>query len=319
MSAASARSPSHDPPLPSRQPVMRVNNYDRVSASLIATVMALCVAVVLVIAWWLSTRPPRQDFLRPMEMVVTGQGGVEDGVLGESLKVESPEEAADNPSPVQDAVDSNLVTSAVDVLESSGAASEIAEFGSSQTNRKVAMESGAIGVAGGQPGSSDGTGNRRGLGNGPGPGGGGISAEQRWFITFADDVSLKEYAQQLDFFGIELGALLPTGQLVYLSNVSKPQPLKRTATSGDEEKRLFMTWRGGTRKAADTKLFQAVGVDTAQAVMFHFYSARAEEQLLNLEYQYARRNALMIRRTYFNVVKQGNGFAFVVTRQVPLR
>lgn len=304
-----------------RQPVMRVNRYDRISAGMIATVLSLVACMVVVIAWWLSTRPPRREFLRPMEMMpMTGEGGVEDGRPEDSLKVDSPYEENDNPSAVEDAIDDVMVTSVTEVFESSAGAAQIAEFGTRESNLKLAPEStGALGVSGGRPGSSHGTGDRRGLGHGPGPGGGGIANDQRWFITFGDEVSLREYAQQLDFFGIELGALLPDGKLIYLSRMSQPAPLKREATSGKDEQRMYMTWRGGNRKEADAKILQAIGVNPSQAVIFHFYPQRTEQLLLTLEYQHEKLQAHQIRRTYFSVVKQGTGYEFVVVRQVPLR
>ena len=50
---------------------------------------------------------------------------------------------------------------------------------------------------------------------------GGLPREQRWFIKFGDEESVDKYAEQLDFFGIELGALFPDrGELIYLSKMS---------------------------------------------------------------------------------------------------
>ena len=50
-------------------------------------------------------------------------------------------------------------------------------------------------------------------------------------------------AGEFFYFKIELGALLRNGKMVYLSNVSSEKPTSRTATSGEDEKRLYMTWQ----------------------------------------------------------------------------
>lgn len=299
---------------------MRVNAYDRVSAGMMAAVLALCAALVLLIAWWSATRPPQPEILVPME-ILGGRGGSPDGEPGESLLVESPADPSDNASPVETDVNETQVESAIEALQAqaSDAVATVSEFGSSAAGAEVIGAATGVGASGGQPGSSDGTGKRRGLGSGAGPGGGGISNDQRWFIRFADESSLDEYAKQLDFFGIELGALLPDGQLVYISKLSAPTPTKRVMQTGKGEQRLYMTWQGGSRKVADAKLFEKVGVDASKGLIFHFYPERTESLLLKLEFDHARRKAIEIQRTYFAVVPKGTGYNFVVTRQTYIR
>lgn len=284
-----------------KDPVMKVTGFDRLSSGMIAIVLGLIVGVFAIVVWWATTRPERQEFLVPMEMVEIS-GGAEDGAPDETLKIESPEDVSENPS--EDVLDETEVTEVVENVV------ELADRATTQAQQVQTTE------ATGSPGSADGTG-RKALGSGPGKGG--IPNEQRWFIKYADDVSLSEYAKQLDHFGIELGALLPSGQLVYITNVANATPTKRTASSGKGEQRLYMTWQGGSRKQADEKLFQKAGVNVSNAILFHFYPKKTEQQLLRLEYQYGKRKASEIRRTYFVVVKQGSGYAFVVTRQIYLR
>ena len=168
----------------------------------------------------------------------------------------------------------------------------------------------------GVPGSADGTGGRP-LGSG-GPGRGGAKREQRWFVEFGDKGDLKSYAAQLDFFGIELGAMFPDeSRLVYLNNLSQAKPTSREVKTGDSEKRLFMSWQDGSeeRRAADIELFQKAEIDAGPAVVMHFYPAATEEMLATAEFNYAKKAATEIRRTYFQVKKAGNGYEFTVTRQ----
>src|SRR5262249_15740338 len=165
----------------------------------------------------------------------------------------------------------------------------------------------------GNPGSARGTGNKPVLGSGTGLGG--FPREQRWFIRFADqEESVDEYAKQLDFFGIEFGAIIG-GKLVYISNFTAPRPAQRTESSGAGEKRLYMTWQGGGRKQADLQLFRKAGIDVGNGVIFHFYPKETEDRLAQLERAYRNRVANDIRRTYFSVERTQRGYQFTVSHQ----
>ncbi|MCA9082089.1 MAG: hypothetical protein KDA58_16120 [Planctomycetaceae bacterium] len=287
-----------------QQPVMKVTPYDKLSSWMIAIVFGLGLLTLAAVMYWWEVAPEKTEFLVPMEMVES-PGGFEDGAPDETLKIESPEDPDPNPTTTEEVLDPSEVTETVEqVVQFSDKATEQAQDVMAQATEPS-----------GNPGSADGTG-RRGLGNGPGQGG--VPAEQRWFIQYADQASLDEYAKQLDFFGIEMGALLKGGQLSYMTGMSG-SPKTRTATSGKGESRLYMTWQGGTRREADEKLFQKASINARGAVLFHFYPKQTEQMLLQLEYNYAKRSAKEIRRTYFVVVKKGNGYAFVVTRQTYLK
>lgn len=281
-------------------PVMKVNGFDRLSAGLISFVLGLIGVVIAILIWWATTRPPRTDFLVPMEMVEVG--GEEDGAPDETLQLESPEDPTENPSPTEDVLEQTELTEFVeDVVE-------LADSATQQVNAIPVSQPGT-------PGSAEGTGRKR-LGNGPGNA---IPNEERWFIRYSDKSSVDEYAKQLDFFGIEMGALLPTGQLVLMSDMSSAKPKQSTKSSGKGETRLYMTWQAGNRKAADEALFKKIGVDVSNAILFHFYPKKTEQMLLQLEFDHAKRKASEIRRTYFVVAKKGSGFQFVITRQTYLR
>jgi len=287
------------------EPVLSVTRYDRLSAGIISLVVALGIGVFGVVSWWLSTRPVQQEFLVPLE-IVRLPGGFEDGVEGETLLVESPDDPAEDAAPAE----------TPQVADFSQLPENVVEFSTHPAQQQADAVFSSFDVPTGRPGSAHGTG-RRPLGSGGGEGG--IPAEQRWFIRYADETSLVEYASQLDFFGIELGALLPTGELIYLSHFTAPQPIRRSTRSGKGEQRLYMTWQGGSRKAADVKLFSNAGVPVDRATFLHFYPPDIEQQLLTKEFLYHRRTAQEIRRTYFLVTKSGNGFDFTVTRQTYLK
>jgi hypothetical protein len=153
---------------------------------------------------------------------------------------------------------------------------------------------------------------------GSGTGTGGYPREQRWLVRFGDLQSVDEYARQLDYFGIELGALVG-GKLNYVSKLSNAQPRLQTATSGANEKRLYMTWQGGNRKQADVQLLKKAGVEVGSGTIFHFYPKETEDRLALLELNYRNRRASDIRRTYFAVKRGDAGYDFEVIRQTYLK
>jgi len=290
---------------PPPKPVMRTTSYERVSSGLLSVIIGLVVAVICLYVMWMGLWPDPPQRTVPVEIVELS-GGVEDGTPGEELRVDSPlpeipdatpnEESTDEPSEIEETLDQ--------VMDLSDDATNLAE-------RQFEIQTATAGRAG----SSKGTG-RRGLGSGPGRSG--FPREQRWFVTFADQSSLTEYARQLDFFGIELAALYPEGKIVFLSNLSKTAS-KRTAESGKGETRLYMTWQGGSRRLADMELLKKNGVDTTNTVVMQFYSKETETMMAQLELDYGKRKVDEIRRTYYAIEPDGAGYRFRVTRQIYFR
>jgi hypothetical protein len=268
---------------------------------------AAVLAVVFLGFAWYSTRVPRPKEPVPVELVEL-TGGSEDGAVGETLRVDSPLPASPDAGASESAADDPEVRESLDnVLD-------MTEAAVAQTTRQFDM---GVRNPEGQPGSAEGTG-RRPLGSGPGSGGG-FPREQRWLVRFGDQANLDEYARQLDFFGIELGAVVG-GKIVYLSKLAAARPVTRTATGGGDEKRLYMTWRGGGRKQADLQLFRKAGVDVGNGLIFHFYPKDTENRLARKELDYRNRRANDIRRTFFSVsAAEGGGYEFSVAHQTYLK
>jgi hypothetical protein len=284
---------------------MDVTGYDRVSAGVIAAVLGLIVAVGYLFVQWFLQHEFAVDTLPPMEMIQIG-GGDEDGDPDDSPLLESLAEAVPDPSLNELREDEmqmeELMETVVDVSDRAANPSPVS----------VASE------GGGKVGSASGTGGRP-LGFGPGDGG--VPAEQRWFVAFNEQGGLEEYARQLEFFGIELGALdTRGGTLTLLSNLTAAKPtVTRKAGGGSDEQRLYMIWQGGGKKEADVKLFAKAGIDAADLPILHFYPQRTEQQLLRLEQQHANRPLRDVRRTYFEVQPGGSGYTFSVSQQSYLR
>ena len=303
--ADAALAPANSPPAePRHEPVIGVTGYDRASAAVIAIVLALIVTVAYLFVRWLSQHEFEANTLPPLETVVVG-GGDPDGNPDDSPLLESLAEEVPDPSLEELREDETTVE---ELLETVVDVSDIAAN---------PAPSAATGEAGGTPGSAAGTGGRP-LGFGPGTGG--VSAEQRWFVSFADRGSLEEYAKQLDFFGIELGVLdVGDGSLTLVRDFSAASPTVTRKTSGADDGRLYFLWQGGGRKAADEKLLAKANVPAAAKPVLHFYPQKTEQRLLRLEKSYADRDFQDIRRTYFEVEKAGGGYDFKVTQQSYLR
>ncbi|MHB8866066.1 MAG: hypothetical protein ACYC6N_27100 [Pirellulaceae bacterium] len=156
----------------------------------------------------------------------------------------------------------------------------------------------------------------------PGPLGEGddiIPRGERWEIRYNSN-SLIAYAQQLDYFRIELGAVGGgEKQVDYAMNLQKPQPDTRQGP-GEAEKRLYMLWTTGALKRFDQQLLRAAGIKTIGRVVVQFYPKSVEDALAQIEMEYAKRNGKtsvkQIKQTQFGVRRQGAGFEYYVVSQV---
>lgn len=286
-----------------KPPVLKVTRYDLAFAAVVAAFLGMVAACLLVTSiWWTNRLPPKAKAV-PVEMFEL-PGGFEEGFVDETLRVDSPEPEVQNASPTE------ITAEQLEIAESLETVTELSDAAMEPVQQQFEAAISNVGKVG----SSRGTG-RRALGMGPGKGG--IPREQRWFIRFADRSELETYARQLDFFKIELGALLPDGRLAYLRNVSSAKPEVRYAQSGKEETRMYMTWQAGERRLADVQLFAKAGVNVpVEAPIFHFYPPEVESQLAQLEQNFRGRKPEQIKRTYFVVESVGStAYRFKVLRQ----
>jgi hypothetical protein len=282
---------------------LQVPLYEQVASLLIALLVLIGFAVVCLLAIWLSMKifVPQQAI--PVIMDNVG-GGREDGVLGESLQIDSPD-------PQQIARETDLEEPQIEKMVANvlDAVSMVqADLVDPQVSEQ--LESGG-------KGSSQGTGTQIGLGSGGGPGSG-FPRAQRWMIQFQEGGSLQSYGTQLQHFGIELAAIGSTNQIEYAYNLNKAKPDRRVG-AGSAEKRLYFSWKEGTLKDADMQLMQLAGIKTQGKILVQFYSPETENLLAFLEEKFANRKGAEIRRTRFGVRAAKGGFAFYVIDQSYLR
>jgi hypothetical protein len=299
-------------------PVLGVTTYDRVVSILLTFMMIFGLGTATFGAIWFSNQqwithrpPPKIDVIEVIEDVEGG--GAEDGVLGESLYAPGPEapdvSSAANPDDVTTdtpAVEQQMTA----VLNAVGAAMEISD------TLMMGTDVGSSALPGGNP---RGTGKHRNLGKGPGDGGG-VKRAERWEISFDAGQTEEEYARQLDFFRVELGAIVER-KMYMVSNMSGRKPDVKITAGGPDEKRLYFSWRSGGRRQIDLNLLTKAGVPLAgNVVVLQFYPFETEQHLARLEQEYLQKSKnhkdmRVVRKTKFSVVKKGSGYEIQITKQ----
>ena len=161
---------------------------------------------------------------------------------------------------------------------------------------------------------SGGTGDGRMVGGG----GTGSGIPRNWEVHFLAGSTLEDYAKQLDFFGIEMGVLMPDNKVVYARNLSKSRPDTRTGPA-DAEKRYYLTWRAGNLQQADRELLARVGIISQHRIILKFLPPAVEARLAALEKMHAGREPAEILRTRFGISPEGSKYSFFVIQQSPRR
>ncbi len=140
-----------------------------------------------------------------------------------------------------------------------------------------------------------------------------------WEIKFRDHLRPIDYARELDYFGIELGAVAKNGEIQYVSQLAKPKPAPRLGRLADEH-RAHVTWKFGELVAIDAKLLAKASVSTKDKTIAHYFPDRVTRELMSLERAFADREQRDILRTRFQVREkpdQTNAFEFFVEEQEP--
>ncbi len=272
---------------------LSTTSYDNVSSMILAMLIILGLASAFLLALWLGSRLFTRQVAVPVTIADVGGGEGDNSPTDSELEEPAIEELMQEVEIPEPEIVDTLALVTQTVMETQ------AELVDPTLNE--ATNAG-----------------RRGRGNGRGSGSGdgepGIPREERWEILFQEGSTLELYAAQLDFFKIELGALGRGNEIFYAWNFAGPKPQTRTLP-GEQEKRLYMTWRQGGLKQADRDLMRRAGMNDAQRIIVQFYSPELENQLAYLEQQFRGLKASQIRKTRFGVRNAGRGFEFYVMDQ----
>ncbi len=267
---------------------LKVSAYERVASMIVALLILVGFLVILLFLIWLTNRVFVSQQAVPIEYLDELPGG--EAALGSGRDFEEPgiEELQELSEPALH----NMLAAVTDVASSQAVGADTLEGAAAQGH---------------------GGGDRRRAGAG---GDASVPRWQRWEIQFSS-TSLSEYAKQLDFFGIELAAAGGGSERIdYAGDLSQATPSRRSQ-SGNEEDRLYMTWRGGRLQEYDRQLLARAGISTNDRIVLQFYPPQAEAVLAALERKQAGNRSLKdIRRTIFGVRRTGGRYAFYVIDQL---
>lgn len=275
---------------------LRTSKFDAVSSFFMATILFLGTFVFMLFVVWLTMRMPVR--VKAIAPIIENAAGRADNAEGFERDFEPPgaEEVEELMEPtLQDTIEA--VTDAV--------SSVAASLDTMNTNATAST-------------SGSGKGDSR----PPGPEGEGediVPRFERWQLNFSAK-GIKPYAQQLDFYEIELGSIGGGVQGVdYATNLST-RPKSRHSDDSAGEKRLYFMWATASPlKEFDIQLLGQAGVKTSGRSILKFIPPNLENQLAHIELEYAaskgHKSVTEIAKTVFVSKPEGSGYAFEVTEQ----
>jgi len=271
---------------------MRVSRYDQVAGMLVSLLILIGCAVGIMFIIWLTMTLVFRQAAVPIKLIenVAGRGdnppGFERDMLAPGME-EMPELAEPQLEAALEAV--------TDAVSSVAASTDVLSTASAVTSK-------------GEGGRGD--------SRPPGPEGEGddiIPRWERWEVRWIS-TGIPAYARQLDFFGIELGAAGGSPKIDYVSQLSGG--MKKRDGASKDEKRLFMTWKGGTLQQFDKTLLGRANIPTAGRIMFQFYPEKVEDGLAWIEKEYADKqghpSVKEYLKTIFGVRAKGREYEFYV-------
>ena len=281
----SSRTPSKS--TPPQQPVhgdlLKVSAYDRAASMLVAALVMVGLFVTLLFIVWLTTRV----FFVPS--------------APEVFLVED-EPGTTNPEGTARDINEPGIEELTDIIEP-----DITETLAAVTEAVSSVAASLDAVDGVMATRGKGAGDNRKRGSGDV-----VPRWQRWEIRF-ESTTLESYAKQLEFFGIELGALGGGRGGVDYAQMKGGSPQQRAVNADAKDDRLYFIWQGGKLKQQDQALLQQAGVSTTGRVVCQFYPKSIENQLAVLEKQKLGSRPLRdVKRTVFGVRPAGRGYEFYV-------
>ncbi len=278
---------SKPPRKPSVFAAVGLTRQEQASAALSSVLLLLGVMTIGLFLAWLSATMVRDTPAAKMIPVDVGGGFDGDRLTGGDKDLDVP-----NPAEVRDGVVEEKVAPALESIAilASDRVLQMSDCGLSESDARKER--------------------RRGIGEIDG-----IPAWERWEIEFsACDINL--YAQQLDFFQVELGVAGGGIEWVdYCSHLAAAKPNWRWAKPA-LEKRLFFLYKSGTLREADRTLARKAGIEVSDRVVFQFYTPEMYQRLLTLENErMGKRRISEVKRTTFGLRGTPGKWEFYVVDQ----
>lgn len=265
---------------------MKINLYDKTASMLIALLILGGGGVAVLLGLWLSGQVFGRPTAVPVSLVPVGDGAgtSEDDPFDPNVLEPGMEFETDEPSILES------LESVIDVI------SDRADLYSDVAPGDDLLTPGA----------------RRGDGRTKGSGTGLAGQARRWEVRFEQGTT-DQYAAMLDFFGIELGVLMPGGKVRCVSRLSSDRPVVREIDSSDE-KRYYLTRLKGDTENADRELLAKANVPSEGRLILKLLPPELERELAEMERR--RAGDRVVKGSFYRVVPDGTKYRFDLYYQV---
>ena len=278
---------------------LRISQFDVVTSLFMALILFLGTFVLMMLIIWLLSGKPKPKPLAILPENPAGRGENPEGF------------ERDFEPPGAEEVEELMEPTLADTIEAvTDAVSTVAASLTTSDTSAVASTAGT-GAGDSRP---------------PGPAGEGediIPRFERWQLNFKAS-NQRGYAQQLDFYKIELGAFGGGVQGIDYAHSLASRPTKRTLATAKDEKRLYFSWKTATPLAGfDRALLQQAGVSLNGRNIVRFIPGEAaddlENVLANIEKEYTEKAGHVwpndVAKTVFESKSSDGGYAFEVIDQ----
>jgi hypothetical protein len=268
-----------------------VSGYDRLNAILISVILLFGFLVTVLFMIWLTSVFDYSDKAAVAMTTTIGDDGDE---KPEGFEDDIFEPGVEDFPEVETPQLANALEAVTDAVSSVKASLEKRSGDSAQMGR------------GGGYGSREG---------GTGGSGKGIPDYKRWVINYECD-SIDVYARQLDQFEIELGVVSTNTNKIWRVQTLSTGPKSLETDRSRENKTLRFAHIKPRMKKWDESLAKRAGVPLGNTAMVQFYPNGTRQYIRQQEANYlaeAGRELQDVKKTMFQVVKEGDEFIFKVT------
>lgn len=271
---------------------MRATWFDSVTSFLLACILFLgCIVAILFVVWLADDSESNIEPTGPIVRAMNASTGVQIDSKFDTPKKSEVRDIADLPV---EAVVSSLSTVAAKVVLSTADAEDLASqrVGDSSPGVSTQGEDGDEAI---------------------------VPRHERWVINFKAK-TIGDYAKQLDFHAIELGAIGGSIQGVdCVSQVSGTAKYRRIIET-KKEKRLYFMWQRETALSKwDKQLLSLADIPLADRHVLKFLPPELENMLASAELRYATAHGYpsvtQIAKTVFESQLGPEGYAFVIVDQ----
>ncbi len=275
---------------------LRITKFDIVTSFFMALIWFMGIFVLMLFIMWLLSGDPRPKPLKPQIENPAGRGENPEGF------------ERDFEPPGAEEVEELTEPTLADTIEAvTDAVSSVAASLTTADTQAVATTSGT-GAGDSRP---------------PGPEGEGediIPMWERWELNFKANNS-RAYAQQLDFYQIELAAFGGGIQGLDIASNLSSSPRKRHNPKASSEKRIYFSWKTQTPFISyERQYLQRAGVQLPSGRnVVRLIDDNLQAILQDLERKYAEKNNRKapndIAKTIYESKPEGSGYAFEVISQ----